>query len=259
VLARRLVESTAIYKHASSSGHPFHVKLLEEILTEFSQLVTDFPEIREIDINPLVVDESSAVAVDARIVVDTDRIMREVAEHREHLAIASYPKKYVATRELKNGTQVLFRPIKPEDEGRFNELLKSLSEESMRFRFFAIIKEMSHLKLTQYCNLDYDREIAIVAELFNGDRKIAGAVRLIVELDRKSGEFAVLVGDPWQGLGLGSQLLDHIAGIAKDMHLDKIYGYVLASNYKMINMCSKKGFTSEPFDEDTVKLSLVLS
>ena len=113
--------------------------------------------------------------------------------------------------------------------------------------------------MTQYCNLDYDREIAIVAELLNGDRKIAGAVRLIVEPDRKSGEFAVVVGDPWQGLGLGSQLLDHIAGIAKDMHLDKIYGYVLASNYKMINMCSKKGFTSEPFDEDTVKLSLTLS
>ena len=259
VLARRLVESTAIYKHASSSGHPLHVKLLEEILSKFSQLVTDFPEIREIDINPLVVDESSAVAVDARIVVDTDRIMREVAEHREHAAIASYPKKYVATRELKNETRVLFRPIKPEDEGRFNELLKSLSEESMRFRFFAIIKEISHLKLTQYCNLDYDREIAIVAELSNGDRKIAGAVGLIVEPDRKSGEFAVLVGDPWQGFGLGSQLLDHIASIAKDMHLDKIYGYVLTSNYKMINMCSKKGFTSEPFDEDTVKLSLTLS
>jgi acetyltransferase len=259
VLARRLVESTAIYKYASSSGHPFHFKFLEEILTKFSQLVTDFPEIREIDINPLIVDESSAVAVDARIVVDTDRMMREVAEHSEHLTIASYPKKYVATRELKNGTQVLFRPIKPEDEGRFNELLKSLSEESMRFRFFAIIKEMSHLRLTQYCNLDYDREIAIVAELSNGDRKIAGAVRLIVDHDRKSGEFAVLVGDPWQGIGLGSQLLDHIAGIAKDMHLDKIYGYVLTSNYKMVNMCSKKGFTSEAFDEETVKLSLTLS
>ena len=79
--------------------------------------------------------------------------------------IASYPKKYVATRKLKNETQVLLRPIRPEDEGRYNELFKSLSQESMRFRFFQIMKELSHETLTRYCNLDYDREIAIVAEL----------------------------------------------------------------------------------------------
>jgi acetyltransferase len=259
VLARRLVENTAIYKHASSSGLPFNVKLLEEILAKFSQLVTDFPEIKEIDINPLIVDESSAVAVDARIVIDTDRIMREVADHHDHLVIASYPKKYVTNRKLKNETQVLLRPIKPEDEGRFNELFKSLSEETMRFRFFEIIKELSHETLTRYCNLDYDREIAIVAELPNGDRKIIGAVRLIVEPDGKSGEIAVLVGDSWQGLGLGSKLIDYIASIAKDMQLEKIYGYVIPNNYKMINLCDKKGFKIETLDEDTVKVSLTLS
>ncbi|HLE74889.1 MAG TPA: bifunctional acetate--CoA ligase family protein/GNAT family N-acetyltransferase [Candidatus Bathyarchaeia archaeon] len=258
VLARRLVEETAVYKHASSIGPPFNVKLLEEILAKFSQLVTDFPEINEIDVNPLIVDESSAVAVDARIVIDTDRMMREVAEHREHLAIASYPKKYVATWELKNGTKVLLRPIKPEDEGRFNELLKSLSEESMRFRFFALIKEMSHETLTQYCNLDYDREIAIVAELQQSSRQTIGAVRLIVEPDGRSAEFAVLVGDQWQGLGLGSKLIDYIASIGKDMRLAKIYGYVIFNNYKMIRLCDKKGFKMETLDEDTVKVSLAL-
>ncbi len=259
VLARRLVENTAIYKYASSSGLPFNVKLLEEILVKFSQLVIDFPEIKEIDINPLIVDESSAVAVDARIVIDRDRIMREVAEHHDHLVIASYPKKYVATRKLKNETQVLLRPIKPEDEGRFNELFKSLSEETMRFRFFEIIKEMSHETLTRYCNLDYDREIAIVAELPNGDKKMIGAVRLIVEPNGRSGEFAVLVGDPWQGLGLGSKLIDYIVGIAKDMQLENIYGYVIANNYKMIKLCEKKGFRMETLDEDTIRVTLSLS
>jgi acetyltransferase len=259
VLARRLVEDTAIYKHALSSGHPFNIKLLEEILAKFSQLVTDFPEINEIDVNPLIVDGSSGVAVDARIVIDTGRIMREVAEHREPLAIASYPKEYVATRELKNGTKVLLRPIKPEDEGRFHELLKSLSEETMRFRFFALIKEMSHETLTQYCNLDYDREIAIVAELQQGNRQIIGAARLIVELGGKSGEFAVLVGDQWQGLGLGSKLIDYIVSIAKDMRLERIYGYVISNNYRMIGLCDKKGFRMETLDEDTVKASLALS
>jgi acetyltransferase len=259
VLAKRLVEDTAICKHASSSGRPLNVKLLEEVLVKFSQLVTDFPEIAEVDINPLIVDENSAVAVDARVVIDTERIMREVADHREPLAIASYPKKYVATRELKNGTKVLFRPIKPEDEGRFNELLKSLSEETMRFRFFALIKEMSHETLTQYCNLDYDREIAMVAELQQGGRQIIGAARLIVELGGKSGEFAALVSDQWQGLGLGSKLTDYIVSIARDMRLEKIYGYVIANNYKMIRLCEKKGFKSETLDEDTVKVSLALS
>jgi acetyltransferase len=259
VLARRLVEDTAVYKYALSSGHPFNIKLLEEILVKFSQLVTDFPEINEVDINPLVVDESSAVAVDARIVIDTDRLMREFAEHREQLAIASYPKKYVAAWELKNGTKVLLRPIKPEDEGRFNELLKSLSEETMRFRFFELIKEMSHETLTQYCNLDYDREIAIVAELRQGNRRIIGAARLIVELGGKSGEFAVLIGDQWQGLGLGSKLTDYIISVAKDMWLERIYGYVIPNNYKMIRLCDKKGFKIETLDEDTVKVSLALS
>jgi acetyltransferase len=259
VLARRVIEDTAVYRHASSSGHPFNIRLLEEILAKFSQLVADFPEINEIDINPLIVDESSAVAVDARIVIDTGRIMREVAEHREPLAIASYPKKYVATQELKNGTKVLLRPIKSEDEGRFNALLKSLSEETMRFRFFALIKEMSHETLTQYCNLDYDREIAMVAELQQGGRQIIGAARVIVELGGKSGEFAVLVGDQWQGLGLGSMLTDCIISIARDMRLEKIYGYAIPNNYKIIQLCEKKGFKVETLDEDTVKVSLALS
>ena len=259
VLARRLVEDTAICKRALSSGSPLNVKLLEGILVKFSRLVTDFPEINAIDVNPLIVGEDRAVAVDARVVLEWDRIMREVAEHHDSLLIASYPKKYVAVRELKNGTRVLLRPIKPEDEARFNEFLMSLSEETMRFRFFQILKELSHEALTRYCNLDYDREIAIVAELQQGSRQIIGAGRVIVEPDGKSGEFAVLVGDQWQGFGLGSRLMDYIVTVAKDMRLERIFGYVMANNYKMLRLCGKKGFSLEPLDEDTVKLSLALS
>jgi len=258
-LARRLIEDTAIYKHAQSIGHPLNVKLLEEILVKFSQLVTDFPEIKELDINPLIVNENGAVAVDARIVIEWDRMMREAAEHQDNLLIASYPQKYVATRKLKNATQVLLRPIKPEDEERFNEFLKSLSVETMRFRFFEIIKEMSHETLTRYCNLDYDREIAIVAELRESSKPIIGAVRLIIEPGGKSGELAVLVGDKWQGLGLGSKLMDLLVEVAKDMRVEKIYGYVSANNYIMLNMCNKKGFKVETLDEDTVTASLLLS
>jgi acetyltransferase len=257
-LARRLIEDTAIYKQASSIGYPLNVKLLEEILVKFSQLVTDFPEIKEVDINPLIAHGNDVVAVDARIAIEWDWMMHEVAEHRDNCLIASYPKKYIAVRRLKNETLVSLRPIKPEDEERFNEFLRSLSAESMRFRFFEIIKEMSHEALTRYCNLDYDREIAIIAELQENNKPIVGAVRLIVEPGGKNGEFAIVVGDKWQGLGLGSKLMDLLAEMGKDMRVDKIYGYVSASNYKMLYLCKKKGFKVDTLDEETVIASLFL-
>ncbi len=258
-LARRLMEDTAIYKYVTSNGHPLNVSLIEEILVKFSHLVTDFPEIIEIDINPLIASENAVVAVDARVVIDWDRMMHEVAEYHDKCLIASYPKKYVAIRRLKNGTKVLLHPVKPEDEKRFNEFLMSLSAESMHFRFFEIIREISHKMLTRYCNLDYDREIAVIAELQKSKKPIIGTVRLIIEPGGKSGEFAVLVGDKWQGLGLGSKLMDLLAEMGKDMRVDKIYGYVSANNYKMLNMCEKKGFKIEALDDDTVIATLNLS
>ena len=258
VLARRLVERTAIYKHSEAGGHSLNVKLVEEILVKFSQLVMDFPEIKEIDINPLIIDNNSAVAVDARIVIDADRILGEI-QAREHLVIAPYPKKYITQWKLNDGTLVLLRPIKPEDEAMFNELFKSLSEETMRFRFFEIIKEMSHETLTRYCNLDYDREIAIVAELQKDERKIIGVARLISEPDGRCGEFAVVVGDKWQGLGLGSKLINYIIEIGKDMGLKEVFGYVISNNYKMINLCTKIGFRMERFDEEMTKARLDLA
>jgi acetyltransferase len=257
VLARRLIEDTAIYKHAALLGLPLNVKLIEEILVKFSQLVVDFPEIKEIDINPLIVDKNSAVAGDAIIVVDINRITQENDFH-EHLVIAPYPSKYISNWKTKNETLVLLRPIKPEDEGRFNELFKSISAETMHFRFFEIIKEFSHEMLTRYCNLDYDREIAIVAELPD-NRRIIGVVRLIIDPDGKSGEYAVLVGDQWQGFGLGLKLMGSLIEMAKDKHLEKIYGYVMANNYKMVNLCNGIGFKAEQVDDDTLIMSLDLS
>ena len=257
VLARRLVEDTAVFKRALSSGQPFNLKVLEETLVKFSQLVTDFPEIKEIDINPLIVNERGAVAVDARIVIEWDRVMREVAEHSDKTLIASYPIKYVSTRTLRDGTEVVLRPIKAEDEGRYNELFKSLSPESMRFRFFQMMKELSHDALTRYCNLDYDREMAIVAEL-KSTKQIIGAGRVIAEANGKVGEFAVLVGDRWQGLGIGSLLTDYIVTVAKDMRLERIFAYILSNNIKMLRLCEKKGFKLENLDEETAKASLSL-
>ncbi|HUK84798.1 MAG TPA: acetate--CoA ligase family protein, partial [Candidatus Acidoferrum sp.] len=202
VLARRLIEDTEIYKHASSSDRPLNVKAIEEILVKFSHLIIDFSEIKEIDINPLIVDKNSAVAVDARIVIDIDQLMRGTSSH-EHLIIAPYPSKYTSDWNAKNGQLLHLRAIKPEDEERFNDLFKSLSPQTMHFRFFEIIKELSHETLTRYCNLDYDREIAVVAEIPDS-RQIIGAARLIVDANGKCGEYAALVGDEWQGFGIGN-------------------------------------------------------
>jgi acetyltransferase len=185
--------------------------------------------------------------------------MREVAEHSEHSLIATYPKKYVAHRTLKSGVEVLLRPVKAEDEGRFNALIKSLSAQSMRFRFFEVFKEMPHETLARFCNLDYDRQIAIVAELQDGDKQIIGVSGVIVEPNGKTGEFAILVGDQWQGLGLGSVLMNYVIDFARDLHLKKLLGYVLANNDKMMKLCVKKGFELEKLDEETAKASLTLS
>lgn len=257
VLSRRLMEETTIFRRVSSTPQAFNAKIIEEVLTKFSNLVLDFPEIAAIDVNPLIASSNNAVAVDARIIIDWDRFMREVADHREQSLIAAYPQKYVTARRLKNGVEVVLRPIKAEDEERFNELIKSLSAESMRFRFFEIIKEMSHDRLARYCNLDYDRQIAIVAEL-QDNKQIIGAGRVIAEPSRKSGEFAVLVADQWQGLGLGSRLMEYVISVGRDMRLERIFAYILSNNYKMLRLCANKGFKIETLDEEMVKAQLLL-
>ncbi len=224
VLARRIIDDSGVFKRGLPERKGVKSDL-EEILVRFSHLLTDFPEIKEIDVNPVIVNEETTVAVDARIVIDWERVMREFADHKDQLLIATYPKEYIATRRLKDGTEVVLRPIKAEDEDRYSELIKSLSPQSMRFRFFEIIKEMPHDTLTKYCNLDYDRQIAIVAELKEGGRQIVGAGRVIAETDGTSGEFAVLVTDRWQLKGLGEMLMDYIIMIARNMRLGKNFCY----------------------------------
>jgi acetyltransferase len=260
ILAMQILENTKDLQLAKSVQgiNALQMGMVEQILVKFSQLVTDFPEIREVDINPIVVEGNNAFAVDARITIDRDRVIRQVADHHEHMIIAPYPIKYITKRTLRNGQTVKLRPIKPEDEICFNELFKSLSEESIRFRFFETIKEMAHDTLTRYCNLDYDREIAIVAES-QSEQRIIGAVRLVLDAGGKNGEFAIMVGDSWHGLGLGSKLMDYIVDIAKDLRLETIYSYVTRANTKMINMCSKKGFEIQPIDEYTINMNKKIS
>jgi len=257
VLARQIMENTKALQYCKDAcADKFETGPIEEIIIKFSQLVVDFPEIRKIDINPIIVKDTKAYAVDAKIVLDLTRFLRQGAEHPENLVIAPYPKKYITQRTLKNGIRVTLRPIKPEDENRFNVLFKSLSPQSVRFRFFETIKELSHDTMSRYCNLDYDREIAIVAQL--DDSRLIGVVRLIFDAEAKKGEFAVTVSDSWHGLGLGSKLMDYIIDIGRDLKLETIYSDVSPENAKMIALCGKKGFVAKSTDEYSVFMSLTL-
>jgi acetyltransferase len=134
----------------------------------------------------------------------------------------------------------------------------SMTAESRRFRFFSMMNEMPHERLAQYCNLDYDRQVAIVAELQNS-KQIIGAGRIVAEPDGRNGEFAIIVADKWQRLGLGSKLMEHIIEAAKDMRLKEISASILPDNHKMIKLGEKKGFKIERQDEETVKASLIIS
>ena len=259
-LARRIMEETKVYQLLKGyrNAPPANLKLLEETMVWFSQMLVDFPQLKEVDINPLFINEKEAFALDARVVIDKEQVFAKLEPH-EHLVISPYPKKYETLWKLRDGRTVLLRPIKPEDEPLWLEMFQNFSEQSIRYRFFNIIKNTPHEVRVRYCNIDYDREIAIVPELTeDGRRKILGVVRVPIEPDKKTGEIAVIVADPWQGLGLGSKMMDYMIEICKDKKLETIYGVMLSDNYQAINLMKKMGFTIKYLSDGTVKGTLNL-
>ncbi|MEM2337745.1 MAG: GNAT family N-acetyltransferase [Candidatus Bathyarchaeia archaeon] len=259
-LIKRLIEETKV--HHLLNGYrglpPANMKLLEEILMQFSQLLVDFPQIKEIDINPLWISDKEAYVLDARIVIDKDLIFKNVEPH-QHLVISPYPKKYETLWRMRDGKTVLLRPIKPEDEPLWLEMFQNFSEESIRFRFFQIIKDTPHEVRVRYCNIDYEREIAIVAELNDGGRRrILGVVRISLEPDRKKGEIAFIIADPWQGLGLGTKMVDYAIEIAKEMGVETIYAIMLPDNVKAVNLLKNMGFTIKVQEDGNLKAILNL-
>jgi acetyltransferase len=254
-LIRRMMEETKVYQLLKGYRNvpPADLKLLEETMLLFSQLLTDFPQIKEIDINPLLINEKEACILDARIRVDKDAVFRKFEPH-EHMVISPYPKKYEILWMLRNGQEVMLRPIKPEDEPLWLEMFQSFSEESIRYRFFEMLKDTPHEVRVRYCNIDYDREIAIVAELNEeGHKKILGVGRLSMEPDGKSGEIAFIIGDQWQGLGLGTKIVDYVLEIAKEMGVETVYAIMLPDNQRALNLTMKMGFKLEYLSDGTVK------
>jgi acetyltransferase len=259
-LIHRMMGETKVYRLLKGyrGSAAVDLKRLDETILLFSQLLTDFPQIKEIDINPLLISDKDAQILDARIVVDKDKVCKKFERH-EHMVISPYPKKYEILWLLKNGQEVLLRPIKPEDEPLWIDWFQSLSEESIRYRFFQMLKDTPHEVRVRYCNVDYDREVALVAEMVeNGKRKILGVSRLSVEPDGKHGEMAFIVSDYWQGLGLGTKLVDYSLDIAKDKGVENVYAIMLQDNYRAISLTKKMGFAIEYLSDGTVKATLDL-
>jgi acetyltransferase len=252
-LARRMLESLKIWPLLTGyRGRPAaDVGKLIEVLIRMSYLAADYQEIVELDINPLLVTPHDVVALDARIIIDRG-LVGNIAEPYAHLALRPYPEKYVKTVELKGGMEAVLRPIKPEDEPLWLGLLASCSKESIYSRFRYFFHWQSHEVAARFCYIDYDREIAIVAEIVeNGVRKIIGIGRLIADPDHETVEYAVLIADAWQKKEVGSILTDYCMEIAEHWKLKRIVAQTTTDNRPMISVFKKRGFIINSSPDDT--------
>ncbi len=251
-LAHQMLKSLTIYPLLKGyrGDTPKNIDKLIEALIRMSYLAADYPEIAELDINPLVVTPTDVIALDARIVVD-EEIMKKPVKEYSHLILRPYPESLIKTAKLKDGTEILLRPIKPEDEPLWLELLASCSKESIYHRFRYDFYYDSHDIASQYCFIDYDREIAIVAEVEeDGKKKLIGVGRLIADPDVEVMEFAILITDAWQKKELGFTITNYCMEIAKMRGIKILAAETTKDNKPMISVFRKLNFKIR-FNEDT--------
>jgi acetyltransferase len=259
LLARQLMKKTRIYELLKGFKNypPCNLTLLEEILIRLAQMVTDFPEFEEIDIDPLLITKDDACAKNARILLSPVTIQ---APH--HLVISPYPNQY-ETRTVREGVgELIIRPIRPEDAPLLVELFESLSQQSIYFRFFGPLKILPHGLLARFTQIDYDREIALVAlRGAEPNEKMLGVARVITDVYKHNqAEFSVIVGDPWHGKGIGAELLKRCLLISKERGIENVQGMVLPENTQMLALGRKLGFTAKKVPrEDEYLLSIDLT
>ncbi|MCP2727386.1 bifunctional acetate--CoA ligase family protein/GNAT family N-acetyltransferase [Limnofasciculus baicalensis] len=264
-LARRMMEQTRIYKALNGVRGRKAVDLpaLEQLMVQFSQLVVEQRWIKEIDINPLLATSEQLLALDARIILHES----DIDENQlPKLAIRPYPTQYATPWTMKNGISITIRPIRPEDEPLMIQFHKTLSEESVYFRYFHLIKlsqRIAHERLTRLCFIDYDREMALVADYQNpetGTHEILAVARLSKLHGMNEAEFALLVSDSYQCQGLGTELLDRLIQVGQDEKLDRITAEILCDNSGMQRVCKKLGFQIlRGIDSNVVKAEIQTS
>jgi acetyltransferase len=264
-LARRMMEQTRIFKALQGvrGRKPVDLALLDSILVRFSRLIIEQPWIKELDINPLSVSAQRIVALDARVVLHPSDL--DEADLPGPV-IRPYPLQYIWPEPMKDGSLVNIRPIRPEDEPLVVEFHKHLSEQSVYFRYFRVMdyrQRVAHERLTRICFIDYDREIALVAERkrANADgTEILGVGRLVKLAGGREGEFAVLIADQVQRKGLGSILLRRIVDIARAEKLKCVTGSILTENIGMLKVAERLGFKiSAALGDDTATALLEIT
>ncbi|MBV1775253.1 bifunctional acetate--CoA ligase family protein/GNAT family N-acetyltransferase [Burkholderiaceae bacterium DAT-1] len=251
-IAHSLIRRTRIVKalHAFRNLPPANIEAVADVLVRVSEMVCELPEIAQLDLNPLIVDEHGVVAVDASVIVASQP---EGMERYEHMAIHPWPSHLIRQGTLKDGSPCVFRPIRPEDADELQRFVtEDLSEESRFNRFMSTLKQLSPVMLVRFTQLDYAREMALVATVtVDGEERMAGVSRYTINPDRKTCEFAISIGDQWQGKGLGALLMTALFDAARDKGLQTMEGEILSSNTAMLGLMKKLAFTIKPHPDDS--------
>ncbi|WP_017304505.1 bifunctional acetate--CoA ligase family protein/GNAT family N-acetyltransferase [Spirulina subsalsa] len=246
-LARRMMEQTKIYTALQGVRGRKAVDLnaLEQLLVRFSQLVMEQPWIKEIEINPLLASHQRLIALDARVVLHHP----DAAESQGvKTAICPYPLQYMGSWMMGDGTMIMIRPIRPEDEPLLRKFHEPLSEESVYLRYFhlvALSARVAHDRLSRLCFIDYDREMALVAtkkDETTGELEILGIGRLSPLHEKDEAEFSMIVGDRYQNQGIGTEVLQRLVKVGRDRHIKRIKAEILPQNGAMQRVCEKVGF-----------------
>ena len=260
-LIREMIEGTRAARMLGAfRGMPaVDGQALENVLLAVSAMVCELPWLRELDINPLLADETGAIAIDARAVVaEAPAGARPYA----HMAIHPYPAHLRSIWHAPDGVPVAVRPIRPEDAQIEREFVASLSADTRYLRFMGPLKELSAAMLARFTQVDYDREMALIATVDDMGRERQIAVcRYALSADEQSCEFAIVVAEAWQGRGLGRHLMRRLIDIARERDIRRMTGDVLAVNRGMLDMAARLGFViaDVPGTPSVKQASLVLT
>jgi acetyltransferase len=253
-LARELIASTRVARRLRGYRERPGADLegIGQVLVRISQLVADVPEVAELDINPLLADEKGVLALDARL-----RVVATEEQGAERLAIRPYPK-HLEERVQLGDTDLLLRPIRPEDEPMHKAFIDTLEPQDIRFRFFGMVKEFPHSQLARLTQIDYDREMAFIA-VDTTRNETLGVVRTVCDPDNVNAEFAIIVSSRLKGKGLGHALLSKMIDYTRQRGTQYVIGEVLSDNERMLALARKQGFTISSESTGKVKkLSLKL-
>jgi acetyltransferase len=256
VLARRMVERTRIYRRMRGFRQvpPVAIDAVVIVLTRISQLVVEWPRIAELEVNPLLAGPQGCVALDARL-----RLAAPDAAGAR-LAICPYPRELELPVTVAGARKLLLRPIRPEDEPALARGFSRLSEDEVRSRFFAPMKELPHVTAARFTQIDYDREMAfVIAETQPGGiAELHGIARLVADPDNARAEFAIIVERALTGLGLGSVLMSRLIDYARSRGIGELYGDVLEGNVVMRGLCRALRFREAPAEDHVIRVTLPL-